>query len=272
MRPSKGIRLALALFLGASVGHAAPARVVSMNLCTDQLVMMLADPDQIASLSPMATDEHSSAMVDVAKSFPQNTGSAEAIYLDAPDLILAGTYTEKASVQMLQALGLRVEIFAPAQGFDDIRANITRLGDLLGQSARAAQMIDAFDTRLASLQSGITTRPRVALYSARGYTVGQNSLSSQILEAAGFQNIAAELGLTWGGIVPLETLVMLDPDMVITGRPFTGHSQGEEILRHPALAPLKTSAQSDARWVCGTPLVLDAIHDLQMVHPDKGPQ
>ena len=34
----------------------APARVVSMNLCTDQLAMMLAAPGQLVSVSHLATE------------------------------------------------------------------------------------------------------------------------------------------------------------------------------------------------------------------------
>ena len=263
---------ALALLLGASMVHAAGPRVVSMNLCTDQLVMMLADPDQIVSLSPMATDAHSSALRDTARQFTQNSGSAEQIYLTKPDLVIAGLYTEKASVNMLQSLGLQVEIFDPEESFDNIRDNIRRMGDLLGHPDRAARMVADFDQRLAVLQSGITTRPRAALYGANGYTSGVQSLSHNILTAAGFDNIAQELGLTWGGRIPLERLIVLNPDVVITGRPFRGHSRGEEILRHPALAPFKMAAHTDARWVCGTPLVLDAIQDLQREHPDKRTQ
>lgn len=272
VRPSKVIMFALALLLGASVVHAAGPRVVSMNLCTDQLVMMLADPDQIVSLSPMATDAHSSALRDTAGQFTQNSGSAEEIYLSKPDVIVAGLYTEKASVHMLQSLDLRVEIFDPADSFDAVRANIVRLAEVIGHPDRGQAMVADFDARLDALQSGIAQRPRAILYHANGYTSGAQSLSNDILTAAGFENLAVELGLTWGGTVPLERLIMIDPDVVITGRPFPGHSRGEEILRHPALAPLKMSAHTDARWVCGTPMVLDAIQDLQREHPDKRSQ
>ena len=272
MRPSKVIRFALALMLGASAVHAAGPRVVSMNLCTDQLVMMLADPDQIVSLSPMAMDAHSSALRDTAGQFTQNSGSAEEIYLSKPDVIVAGLYTEKASVHMLQSLDLRVEIFDPADSFDAVRANIVRLAEVIGHPDRGQAMVADFDAGLAALQSGIAQRPRAILYHANGYTSGAQSLSNDILTAAGFENLAVELGLTWGGTVPLERLIMIDPDVVITGRPFPGHSRGEEILRHPALAPLKMSAHTDARWVCGTPMVLDAIQDLQREHPDKRSQ
>jgi iron complex transport system substrate-binding protein len=48
---------AMALMIGISTpqAHAAePQRFASINLCTDQLLVTLADPDQILGLSPYA--------------------------------------------------------------------------------------------------------------------------------------------------------------------------------------------------------------------------
>ena len=241
-----------------------------MNLCTDQLVYLLADPDQILSLSSIADDPHSSAIAEQAKGFHRNTSDAEEIYLMQPDLVLAGQWTAQASVQMLRDLGIRVEVFQPETTMDDIRENILKMGKVLGQSERAQAMVTTFNKDLASLQSGITTRPRAALYYANGYTTGDQTLAGQILNAAGFDNIASEAGITWGANMPLEQLGMLQPDVVITGTVFPGSSRSEEILSHPVLQPMRHVATTGATWVCGTPFVIDAIKELQQQHPDKG--
>jgi iron complex transport system substrate-binding protein len=54
--------LSLAVLGGAAPADTAPRRVVSINLCTDQLAMMLAAPGQLVSVSDLAADPHSSAM------------------------------------------------------------------------------------------------------------------------------------------------------------------------------------------------------------------
>ena len=95
-------------------------------------------------------------------------------------------------------------------------------------------------------------------------------MSGQILKTAGFRNITEELGMSFGGTLPLETLVMLNPDLVITGKAYPGHSRSEEILKHPALRPFRSIIQTDAKWICGTPAVLDAVAELQRTHPEKG--
>ena len=266
----KQILVNVALLLWATLAHAAPQKIVSLNLCTDQLLMLLADPNQIVSLSKIVDDQNVSFLAKRSAEFKKNRGDAEEIFVNNPDLVVAGVYTEKATVQILQSLGVRVEIFPIEQNFDDIVKNIRKMGLLIGHSDRAKRMIDDFNFRLEELRSGISERPRAAIYSANGYTTGTDTLSGQILKTAGFRNITEEVGMSFGGTLPLETLVMLKPDLVITGEAYPGHSRSEEILKHPALRPFRSIIQTDAKWICGTPAVLDAVAELQRTHPEKG--
>ncbi|PKP83954.1 MAG: ABC transporter substrate-binding protein, partial [Alphaproteobacteria bacterium HGW-Alphaproteobacteria-2] len=70
--------LALLAALGSAPGAAAdtppPARVVSINVCTDQLAMLLAAPGQLLSVSHLARDPYSSAMAAEARAWPANRG------------------------------------------------------------------------------------------------------------------------------------------------------------------------------------------------------
>ena len=265
------LTLVLALagaLLGAPVAVQAdaPQRVVSMNLCTDQLAMMLAARGQLLSVTYLASDPRSSAMAEQAQAYPANRGLAEDVYLMQPDLVIAGSFTTRATVEMLQRLGLRVEIFEPVQALEDIAPQILRMGDLLGQEEAAAALVEQFEADLAAFQAEVTRNPRAALYAANGFTSGPDSLSGQILETAGFTNIAADLGYARGGILPLEVLVMQAPEAVITSRPYPGNSRAEAVLQHPALRAAQDSRAagrfSDRDWVCGTPFVLRAVAEM----------
>ncbi|AGT11463.1 ABC transporter substrate-binding protein [Paracoccus aminophilus] len=264
--------IALGLGLLAPAAWAVPAaepprRVVSMNLCTDQLAMMLAAPGQLISVSYLARDARSSAMADEAALYPVNHGLAEEIAALRPDLVLAGSYTTPATVAMLRRLQIPVEQFAPEDDFEAIRANIRKMGAALGRAPEAEAMIAVFDRDLAALQDSAPTRPRAALYGANGYTSGDQSLAGQIIAAAGLDNIATEAGLSQGGILSLEQLVRANPDLLIRGQGFGGGSRAEDILDHPAVQDLAAragvTAMADPDWVCGTPHVLAAIAKLR---------
>jgi iron complex transport system substrate-binding protein len=245
---------------------AEPSRVVSMNLCTDQLAMLLAAEGQLLSVSHIALDPNVSAMSDAARTYRINSGRAEEIYLMQPDLVLAGSHTSPAALDMLRGLGIRVEVFDAAVSLDGVRDAVERMGDVLHREDAAADMLAAFDARRAALAAEGGARPRAMLYYANGFTSGAGSLAHEILELAGFRNAAVEAGYDWGMKMPLEVLAVSDPDVVITSVPYPGGSRAEDVMRHPALRALTgrraAAALSDHDWVCGTPFVLRAAERL----------
>lgn len=258
-------------FLGATTAGAAapPRRVVSMNLCTDQLAMLLARPGQLAAVSPIARDPVSSAMWRTAMSVPTHTGGAEAILGLAPDLVLAGEWDPPVTIAMLRRLGIRVETFPIERSFADIEANVLRMGELLGAAADARRLVAGMRATLAHFAPPAAPRPRAAIYYANGYTSGSDTLAHAILEAAGYANVAAERGIVGLATLPLELLVTERPDLIVLGQDYPDPAVAQGILRHPALRALDAGRASvaDNLWVCGTPLALDAVSALIAARP-----
>lgn len=248
------------------VSQDAPKRVVSMNLCTDQLAMLVAGDGQLLSVSYLASDPRSSAMVAEAAQFHRNHGLAEEIYLLQPDLVIAGRFSTRATVEMLRRLGIPVAVFDPAYAMQDVQDRLTQMGEVLHQQGRAADLIADFDAQLSHYRTEMASGPRAALYYANGYTSGDKTLAGQILTRAGLTNIAAEEGFSAGGIIPLEVLAMAQPDTVITSTPYPGASRSEEVKRHPVIEALRRArpeaSMTDRDWICGTPFVLRAIDDM----------
>ncbi|MFT3690287.1 ABC transporter substrate-binding protein [Paenirhodobacter sp.] len=245
--------------------QAEPARVVSINLCTDQLAMLLAAPGQLVSVSHIARDPLSSAMAAEAARHPVNHGLAEEVFALRPDLVLAGEYTHRETVALLRRMGVRVETFAAAQDMEGVAAGIRAMGRALGRAAEGEALATRFGADLARLRRDPAGGPRAALYYANGYSLGDATLSGQILAAAGYRNIAGEAGLSAGGTLPLEVLVMAHPDLIVQGERHATPSRSEEILTHPALAasPARRVEMADRDWICGTPFVLRALAALR---------
>lgn len=258
--------------LAASIAGASPTladtprKVISMNLCTDQLAMMLAGPEQLHSVSYIALDPRASAMVQDAQGFVINHGLAEEIYLMQPDLVIAGAFSTRATVAMLRRLKIPVVVFDPAYSLSDVRDRILQMGDVLQRQDAAQDMVAEFDARLANLQTVTTDQPSAVLYYANGYTSGDQSLAGQILVTAGFSNAAAERGYSSGMKIPLEVLAITDPETVITSQPYPGASRSEDVLSHPVVQILRetraAASITDHDWICGTPHVLRAIDGL----------
>lgn len=257
--------LALSACLPA-LADEAPKRVVSMNLCTDEMAMLIAGPAQLYSVSYLASDRASSVLADQAGSYVVNHGAAEEIFLMQPDLVIAGTYTTRTTVALLRRLGFRVEEFAPENSFDDIRASLTRMGDILGRQRRAGELVAELDAGLAGLATKKPPDKTVALYYANSYTSGSGTLADAIVKASGLTNIADTLGFTGTTKLPLELLLLANPDIVVDGG---SHQEtpalAQENFVHPAYQALsgRKIAVPAKYTICGGPFTLEAVRMLQ---------
>ncbi len=241
-----------------------PQRVVSMNLCTDQLAMLIARPGQLHSVSYLASDENASVLADEAEAYILNHGRAEEIFMMRPDLVIAGTFTTRATVEMLRRLDFRVEEFAPASSFADIRENLRRMGDLLGRRKTAEKLVGRLDAQLARYSRNPERRALAAVYYANSYTSGGGTLADEALEKAGLDNLANRLGYSGTARLPLEVLVKEAPDIVIGGQRFAmARGRAYDNLVHPALEAVTIGrapfSVPDKYWICGTPFTADAV-------------
>ena len=253
--------------LQPAFGGEQPQRVVSLNLCSDQLVMMLAGPERIAAVSHLARDPKLSVLYQNASQLPITHGQAEEVLLLKPDLVVSGSHHVSATVDILKRLGLKVEEFPAANSFADIRTNVRRMGRLLGETEKAEDLIAKLDARLQRIAARRRQRAALAaLFYANSYTSGKDTLASEVVELAGFENLASRLGLTGIGELPLEILVMEQPDLVVTGLSYRAPALAQEVFSHPALSYLeKTSgktAVAENLWICGTPLTVEAVEAL----------
>ncbi|MEO1720210.1 MAG: ABC transporter substrate-binding protein, partial [Pseudomonadota bacterium] len=252
---------------GPANATSVPQRVVSLNLCTDQLAMLLAAPGQLHSVSYVAAQPNTSVLADKADAYVINHGLAEEVFLMRPDLILAGTFTTRATITLLKRLKFRVVEFPPANSFADIETNVRRMGDLLDRRGAARKMIAAMRHELGALSKSEKRQALTALYYANSYTSGGNTLASEIVRRAGLVNLGDRLGLSGTTRLPLELLVLGKPELVVKGRRFgDGKSRATEVLEHPALTAATTTSThallSDRYWICGAPFTLQAVRNL----------
>lgn len=251
------------LFLSGPVSSA-PQRVVSINLCTDQMAMLVAGEGQLLSVSRLATDPAISAMADEAAGYRLNDGLAEQVFLMKPDLVLAGSYTTRETVDLLKRLGIAVAEFQPEASLDDVRHNLERIGVLLDRKQAAADVIAAMDKGLADLAGTLPGKRTAAFYYANGYTSGNNTLAGDMIARLGLDNIASEAGVDSLGRLPLERLIMAAPDVIVGGdADYDTPALAQAGFRHPAfVAATERSDYVDlpSRYtICGGPFNVAGI-------------
>lgn len=260
--------LVLALSPLPSNAEAMPQRVVSINLCADELLLALADPAQIADLSVYATDPSLSFFAAEAKRFRHDAGAAETVIDVAPDLVLAGRFSKRETKETLARLGYRIVELAPARSIADSIADIRKVAAILGHPERGEALVsrinEARDHAATMIKAGPGKRQSVVVYLRRGYVTGSQTLTDELLAIVGLDNSGGRLAGTTGGRVPLEKLIAAPPDyLLVSSLQPTADDQGSALLAHPALAalfpPERRIALPDRLTVCGGPSLPAAL-------------
>ncbi len=241
-----------------------PKRIVSLNLCTDELVLRLADHANIASVTYLSKDPISANAVDLAADVPVNHGLAEEIIPLNPDLVVAGTFTARTAVAMLKQTRFPVTEFGVARSIADVRTGIRKMAALVGEPARGEALVASFDQRLASIGTSPVRRPTALVFNANGFTVGAGTLVDDIMARAGLENVAAHMNLGNYTQLPLEVVVRSNVDVLIVSARRDGPpSLATALLDHPVLSQLgpKTHVvvMPTNLWSCGGPEVAEAV-------------
>jgi iron complex transport system substrate-binding protein len=255
------------LVAAGTAGAETPRRIVSFNLCADQLLVALADPEQIAGLSPYAADPHLSTVAAAAARFPRLDWNAESVVNLAPDLVLMGP-TARPTQAMLAAMNIRTVDVELVSTLDHAQRQAREFGALIGHPARGealAQALARAAQRLAARARGDRTTGLVV--ERRGYTAGPESLAAAMIAVAGLHPPrAAPPG--YGGFVSLEHLLVIRPDvLVLKDAPEAAIDQSALYLTHPALRarfPASRVVALPARYtLCGGPALLDGLDYLE---------
>jgi len=259
--------LAVASASSVPVDAAEPARrIVSLNLCIDPIVLDLVPRARIQALSWVSSDPNVSPIVDRIAGIRLVRGTAEEVLALEPDLVLAGTYTTPATVDLLRRLGQRVEVIPMAATIEDIRTMVRAVAAAVGEPERGEAMVADFDRRMAAAEAppAGAARPTAIVYEANSIVSPAGSLEAAALAAAGFDNAAEQMTLGRGARMALETLVVSPPDLIVLGQQSaTYRTPVADNLRHPALARV-LSERAHVQlpmplWLCGTPHVAEAV-------------
>ncbi|MBB5714386.1 iron complex transport system substrate-binding protein [Sphingomonas aerophila] len=254
--------LAFLMLLGAAppVG-APPHRIVSLNLCADQLLVALADPGQIAALTDLSRDPAMSAVARRAATLPVARGAAEAVLALRPDLLLASPGTSSATMAHLRGRYVEVDL-PPADRYADIVGQVRTVAAAVGHPDRGEALIRRMDARLARIAR--TGRGRIAAsYQRRGYLTGTGTLTDELMMRVGLVNLAARLGKPMLARVPLEQMALARPDFLLIESDSEGVvDQGTEMLHHPVLRSTPRLRLPQAWTVCGGPAYVLAAESL----------
>ena len=272
--------LLLVLLAGVLAFAGAPARVVSQTVGTDEMLLALADPGQIAALSVLARDPDYCSDTAQAAKFPQLAASdAEAILRFRPDLVLMASYSRPETVAQIRRAGVPVILMDRFDTFDDTCADLREIGKAVGHPERAEALIAGMRARtdaLAKRLSGVVP-VRLLAPSVYGYIAGRDTTFDDLCRHAGALNVAAEAGYEGHAPVPAEKILAWKVDRLL----LEGADRGKALARLLQTAPFKyMEAARAGRCVMLPEALLSTVSQHRVeayealakaLHPDRFP-
>ncbi|MBV9881541.1 MAG: ABC transporter substrate-binding protein [Sphingomonadaceae bacterium] len=253
--------LALALLAFAVArAEAAPRRVASLNLCTDELLLLLAAPDQIVSVTHLAQQEAETPLWHRASLYARNDGSLVSVVGLRPDLVLTmGGGGGRDRLGIAARLGIPALDLPFAQSLGDVVQGITRVAAALGRPEAGTALLNRLR---AAIESAPPARLDAIWLGGGGRTVAAGGLEAQWMALAGLRQRPLQ-----GDRVSLETLLVRPPEILLRSDYRQGeYSSSQRWLAHPLARALRAgrAVPTDGRlWTCMGPLLIDEIYRLR---------
>jgi iron complex transport system substrate-binding protein len=245
-----------------------PLRVMSLNMCTDQLVLNLVPPSRITSVTFLSHDSPNELLSAQARQTGINYGTAEEVLAQHPDLVVTGDSSTPTTRAMLARAGYRLYEVASADTFEEIRETTSALGRMLGAEEQAKTLLAKMDATLNEL---LRTKPArqitVVAWDGGGFVPGRGLLFNEILNVAGGTNIAAVDSNDYLVDFDLEELLRARPDLIAyASASLDAPSLTTQVLRHPIVRRLYRDRQityADNLYICGLPQSAEAAMNLR---------
>ena len=245
-----------------------PLRVMSLNMCTDQLVLTLLPPSRITSVTFLSHASPNAALSALARQTSINYGTAEEVLAQRPDLVVSGDSSTPTTRAILDRAGYRLYEVASADTFEEIRETTIALGRTLGVEERAETLLAQMDATLNELARTMPARQiTVVAWDGGGFVPGRGLLFNEILGLAGGINIAAVDSDDYLVDFDLEVLLRARPDLIAyASETLDAPSLTTQVLRHPVVRRLYRGRQityADNLYICGSPRSAEAARNLR---------
>jgi iron complex transport system substrate-binding protein len=240
-----------------------PARIVSLNQCLDAILVELVPTRRIAAVSHYARDPLASPIAALAAHLPITYETAEEIVALRPDLVLASRHSGIATRNALRRVGIHYELFDVAFTVKDSIAQIRRIAALVGSTAEGEALVAKIERAIESsrLPRG-GPRLTAAVYETGGTTAGARTVTDELMQIVGFDNLAARYGIETHLPMPLELIVAAPPDVLLVGDVSgAAGTQAARIVQHRALRKLPSVRRTfPARFMyCSGPTIVEEV-------------
>ena len=245
----------LLVAVATPVEAAPPPRAASVNLCTDELLLILARPDQIATVTHLSQQPEETPLWRQARRYPTNDGSLLSVVQHRPKIVFTQGGRGHDRQRIAARLGIRTVALPFPQSIDDVIAAVRIVARELDREAAGETVVRS----IAIVRRAAPSKRLDTLYlSGGGQSVGATGLAADWMSLAGLRQRALQ-----GDRVGLEQLLVSPPAVLLRSSYRSGeYSSQQRWLSHPLAARVKAKRElsTDGRlWTCMGPLLVPEI-------------
>lgn len=248
--------LAINIVGAAAAWAGSPARVASLNLCTDELLLALAAPGQISSLTHLSHDRRESAYWRMAARYPANSGTILSVARNKPDLIVTMGGGGRDSAGLAAAIGARFVDLPFPSTVTDVERGITTLAHALGRDRQGAALNAHVRRTLAATPARLTNAVFVG---SAGRSIAASGAGAQWLAAAGYRQLALP-----GDRISRETLLR-SPSLTLVVSDYRTDQYSRSDLIPVVRARDKRVMTDGRRWTCMGPSLVPEVLRLRRI-------
>lgn len=223
-----------------------PQRIVSLGLSADEVLLDLVQPERIEALTYLVDDKGISPAAEKAAAVKGRvpSGSLEAVLAHNPDLVLVPDWTDLNFVELLRGAKVNVYVFKTPTTIAEIKQTICELANVVDERVEGGKIIDGMEKELVLVSSKVGNlqpdeQQKVMAISYMGPFGVKGTTFDDICHYAKVRNMLAEYDLPPNTTFSQETLVRLDPDLLIIpswkyDKEQDPNKLREEILQNPA--------------------------------------
>ena len=203
----------LAVLLISQIVQAQEAkRIISLVPWVTKSLYLMDEQERIVGCTSYCPVETSDKIPVVANAMSVNIEKALTL---KPDVVIASSLNKPETIDNLKRLGIKVVLQPYPESFEEICAYFVQIGELVGQGAKAKDIISQQKSRLTKLKAGIPLGKNPNVFIQIGakplFCAVPNTFMDDFIRFSGGKNSAA--GLKMGGVTR-EYVLKQNPDVI----------------------------------------------------------
>jgi iron complex transport system substrate-binding protein len=247
-----------------------PERIISLAPSITKQIYLLGAQDRLTACTVYCKIARNKPRVGTALEV-----NVEEIVSLKPDLVLTTPLTNPRAIQKLRNLKTQVIELPLPKNFDELSKQFLELGRIVGEEARAKDIVDEARKRVKSIKDKVEDLPKPKVFLQLGakpiFAATRDSFTSDFIELAGGINI---LGDSKSGFYSREKVLEQNPDVIlIVTMGIVGENEKRKWEQYPVINAVKNNRVHiiDSDKVC-SPTPSDFATVLQeiagILHPE----